>query len=74
VDSLLDNLNLYRYRRTNKSYREDLGSGVELTLMLIPEGEFMMGAPADEPESNDFERPPHLVSQFLLGRYPVTQA
>jgi formylglycine-generating enzyme required for sulfatase activity len=76
VDSLLDNLNLYRYRRTNKSYTEDLGSGVRLTLMLIPEGEFMMGAPADEPGSDDRERPQHLVrlSQFLLGCYPVTQA
>jgi formylglycine-generating enzyme required for sulfatase activity len=72
----VDNLNLYRYRRTNKSYTEDLGSGVRLTLMLIPEGEFMMGAPEDEPESNDRERPQRLVrlSQFLLGCYPVTQA
>jgi formylglycine-generating enzyme required for sulfatase activity len=76
VDSLLSNLNLHRYRRTNKSYTEGLGFGVQLTLMLIPEGEFMMGAPADEPESEDWERPQHLVqvSQFLLGRYPVTQA
>jgi formylglycine-generating enzyme required for sulfatase activity len=75
VDSLLDNLNLYRYRRTNKSYTEDLGSGVRLTLMLIPAGEFIMGAPEDEPESDDRERPQHLVrvSQFLLGCYPVTQ-
>jgi formylglycine-generating enzyme required for sulfatase activity len=75
VDSLLDNLNLYRYRRTNKSYTEDLGAGVRLTLMLIPAGEFMMGAPEDEPESNDRERPQRLVrlSQFLLGCYPVTQ-
>jgi formylglycine-generating enzyme required for sulfatase activity len=75
VDSLLDNLNLYRYRRTNKSYTEDLGSGVRLTLMLIPADEFIMGAPEDEPESDDRERPQHLVrvSQFLLGCYPVTQ-
>jgi formylglycine-generating enzyme required for sulfatase activity len=76
VDSLLDNLNLYRYRRTNKSYTEDLGSRVHLTLMLIPEDEFTMGAPEDEPESDDRERPQHLVRvpQFLLGLYPVTQA
>jgi formylglycine-generating enzyme required for sulfatase activity len=70
------NLNLHRYRRTNKSYTEDLGSGVKLTLMLIPGGEFLMGAPADEPESDEREQPQHLVrvSQFLMGRYPVTQA
>jgi formylglycine-generating enzyme required for sulfatase activity len=70
------NLSLYRYRRKNQSYTEDLGSGVSLTLMVIPAGEFMMGAPVGEPGSIDLERPPHPVQvpQFLLGRYPVTQA
>ena len=35
-----------------------------------------MGAPEDEPESGDDERPQHRVAvpQFLMGRYPVTQA
>lgn len=44
--------------------------------MLIPSGEFLMGAPQDEPESEDRERPQHQVrvSQFLMGRYPVTQS
>ncbi|TVP63904.1 MAG: formylglycine-generating enzyme family protein, partial [Leptolyngbya sp. LCM1.Bin17] len=67
-----DNLTLYRYKRTNKGYTEDLGEGVSLTLMLIPAGEFMMGTPEDEPDS---ERPQHRVElqQFLMGRYPVTQ-
>jgi formylglycine-generating enzyme required for sulfatase activity len=75
-NTLPQNLSLYRYRRKNKSYTEDLGSEVKLTLMLIPAGEFMMGAPADEPESFDRERPQHLVQvpQFMMGRYPVTQA
>lgn len=69
-------LSLYRYRRTNKNYTEDLGNGVKLTLMLIPAGEFWMGAPEDEPGSEDYERPRHLVkvSPFLMGRFPVTQA
>lgn len=75
-NTLPKNLSLYRYKRTNKSYTEDLGNGVKLTLMLIPAGEFMMGAPEDGPESNDWERPQHRVqlSSFLLGRYLVTQA
>jgi formylglycine-generating enzyme required for sulfatase activity len=75
-NTLPNNLTLHRYKRSNKSYTEDLGDGVKLTLMLIPEGEFMMGAPADEPESKDSERPQHRVevAQFLMGRYPVTQA
>ena len=67
---------IYYYKRTNKSYTEDLGNGVKLTLMLIPAGEFMMGALEQEPESRDYERPQHLVKvpQFLIGRYQVTQA
>jgi formylglycine-generating enzyme required for sulfatase activity len=75
-NAMPQNLSIYRYRRSNKSYTEDLGSEVKLTLMLIPAGEFMMGAPADELKSSDSERPQHLVQvpQFLLGRYPVTQA
>jgi formylglycine-generating enzyme required for sulfatase activity len=73
--SFANNLTLYRYRRTNKSYTEDLGNGVALTLMLIPAGEFVMGAPEAESES-EAERPQHLVKvpQFLMGRYAVTQA
>jgi formylglycine-generating enzyme required for sulfatase activity len=71
-----DNLTLHRYKRINQGYTEDLGDQVTLTLMLIPAGEFMMGAPQDEPDSRDNERPQHLVKmpQFLMGRYPVTQA
>jgi len=75
-NALSNNLTLYRYKRTNKSYTEDLGDGVMLTLMLIPGGEFVMGAPEDELESSGNERPQHSVSvsQFLMGRYAVTQA
>jgi formylglycine-generating enzyme required for sulfatase activity len=71
-----DNLTLYRDKRTNKGYTEDLGNGVTLTLMLIPAGEFIMGAPKDEPDSSDSERPQHPVKlqTFLMGRYPITQA
>ena len=58
------------------SFSKDLGDGVKLTLMLIPSGEFSMGAPDDEPKSYADERPQHLVKvpQFLMGRYPITQA
>jgi formylglycine-generating enzyme required for sulfatase activity len=75
-NTLPHHLSLYRYKRTNKSYTEGLGNGVKLTLMLIPAGEFSMGAPEDEPESGNDERPQRLVRvpQFLMGRYPVTQA
>jgi formylglycine-generating enzyme required for sulfatase activity len=73
-NSFPNNLTLHRYRRKNQSYTEDLGNDVKLTLMLIPSGEFLMGAPETEPEILDREQQ-HLVqiSQFLMGRYPVTQ-
>jgi formylglycine-generating enzyme required for sulfatase activity len=76
IASKPNELTLHRYRRSNKSYTEDLGEGVKLTLMLISAGEFLMGAPEDELESEDNERPQHRVQvpQFLMGRYPVTQA
>jgi formylglycine-generating enzyme required for sulfatase activity len=63
----MSNLTLHRYRRTNKSYTEKLAEGVDLTLMLMPDGEFLMG-----PEDGE----QHLVRvpRFLMGRYPVTQA
>lgn len=54
----------------------DLGNGVILEMLRIPDGEFLMGAPAQEEESKDSERPQHLVkvAPFLMGKYPVTQA
>jgi formylglycine-generating enzyme required for sulfatase activity len=71
-----DDLTFHRYQCTNKAYTDDLGNGVILTLMLIPGGEFMMGAPEGEPGSSDHERPQRLVKvpPFLIGCYPVTQA
>jgi formylglycine-generating enzyme required for sulfatase activity len=69
-------LRLRRYKRTNKGFYEELGEGVRLTMMQIPAGRFVMGAPEGEEESLDDERPQHEVSvaEFFMGRYPVTQA
>ena len=55
---------------------EDLGNGISLELVEIPGGEFWMGAPEEEEESNWWERPQHKVkvSPFLMGKYPVTQS
>ena len=71
-----NNLTLHRYRRKNKCLHEQLAEGITLTLMLIPTGEFLMGAPESEPKSDRSERPQHRVKleSFLMGRYPVTQA
>jgi formylglycine-generating enzyme required for sulfatase activity len=63
-----------RSRGTAQLFIEDL-NGVGLDMVLIPAGEFMMGAPDGEGTVSD-ERPQHLVTvpQFFMGRYPVTQA
>ncbi|MBN2308308.1 MAG: SUMF1/EgtB/PvdO family nonheme iron enzyme [Candidatus Hydrogenedentes bacterium] len=55
----------------------DLGGGVNMELVWIPPGTFMMGSPADEEGSSDSEGPPHrvmLTKGFWMGKYEVTQA
>jgi formylglycine-generating enzyme required for sulfatase activity len=55
---------------------EDLGNGIQLEMVMIPGGSFMMGSPETEEGSNDDERPQHQVTikTFCLGKYQVTQA
>lgn len=54
-----------------ENYTEDLGNGVELEMISIPGGLFLMG-------SDDFDdtRPIHRVtlSPFEMSKYPITQA
>ena len=49
---------------------ENLGNGIQLEMVMIPGGTFMMGSPEKE------ERPQHQVTikAFCLGKYQVTQA
>jgi len=55
---------------------EVIGTGIELELIKIPPGTFIMGAPEEESGSKDNERPQHQVRvpSFYMGRYPITQA
>ncbi|MDX2099060.1 MAG: formylglycine-generating enzyme family protein, partial [Leptolyngbyaceae cyanobacterium bins.59] len=57
-------------------YTEQLGETVVLEMVAIPEGTFVMGSPADEPERYGDEGPTHevRVPAFFMGKYPVTQA
>jgi formylglycine-generating enzyme required for sulfatase activity len=57
-------------------YIEALNHDVELAMVEIPGGEFLMGSPQDEIKRQDNEGPQHLVqvSSFFMGRYPITQA
>ncbi len=54
---------------------EDLGDGVTLEMVNIPEGTFTMGSPAKEKERDRDEGPQHQVTvqSFYMGKYEVTQ-
>ncbi len=69
------NFFIERKKHTARYYSEALSNGIELEMVLIREGEFMMGAPETELDSRSNERPQHLVTvpKFFMGRYPVTQ-
>ncbi|MEH2303291.1 MAG: SUMF1/EgtB/PvdO family nonheme iron enzyme [Nostoc sp.] len=55
-------------------FTEDLGNGVSLEMIAIPNGKFLMGSPSGE--GGDQEKPQHevTVQSFLMGKYSVTQA
>ncbi|WP_341525878.1 SUMF1/EgtB/PvdO family nonheme iron enzyme [Nostoc sp. UHCC 0302] len=55
---------------------ENLADGVVLKMVSIAGGKFQMGAPLDEYESLEDERPQHIVTvkPFFMGKYPITQA
>jgi formylglycine-generating enzyme required for sulfatase activity len=69
-------LTVKREYRKAQYYPEDLGNGITLDMVLIPEGTFLMGSPQDEPDRRDVESPQHEVTvpSFFMGKYPVTQA
>ncbi|MCS7080487.1 MAG: formylglycine-generating enzyme family protein [Chloracidobacterium sp.] len=61
-----------RERKWNWGFREALGNGVTLEMLLIPGGEFVMG---DGIDTVPFPFPCHKVrvKAFFLGRYEVTE-
>ena len=60
---------------SGRFYAEDLGS-LDLDMVAIKGGTFVMGSPADEPARSPMEGPQREVSvpDFFISRYPVTQA
>jgi formylglycine-generating enzyme required for sulfatase activity len=57
-------------------YREELGEGVDLTMVKIPTGSFLMGSPNREAERSENEGPQHKVTlgSFFMAQTPITQA
>jgi len=65
-----------RQTRQGRMWVEPLGDRLQLELMEIPAGRFVMGSPEDELKRLPGEGPQHevRVNAFWMGRYPVTQA
>ena len=65
-----------RRRETVQFFAERLREGLELDMILIPSGTFVMGSPEGELERTSDEGPQHEVSvnRFFMGASPVTQA
>ena len=66
---------IHREQKTNLFFDEILDSKINLRMMQIPAGQFLMGSPDDELERFGREGPQHQVSvaKFFLAKYPVTQ-
>ncbi len=70
-----DEWEVNREEREAQGIVQWLTDEVNLELMTIPAGSFVMGAPKKEKDSRDNERPQQLITlkSFYLGRFPVTQ-
>ena len=53
----------------------DLGRGINLAMILIPQGKFIMGSPLSEPGHKDDELQHQVVlfRPYFMGKYEVTQ-
>ncbi len=62
--------------RTGKCFTERLDNNVNLEMVFIPKGSFLMGSNNQEPIRYKNEGPQHKVTlaPFYMGKYPITQA
>jgi formylglycine-generating enzyme required for sulfatase activity len=65
-----------RSRARAELFTENLGDGVNLEMVAIPRGQFLMGSPASETRRGSNDKPQHTVKiqPFFMGKFPVTQA
>jgi len=59
-----------------KSFGESLGNGINLEMVSIPGGTFLMGSPENEEGRSSDESPQHRVTvkPFFMGKFTITQA
>jgi formylglycine-generating enzyme required for sulfatase activity len=74
--SVIQSIPIYaRQRKTARYFIENLPNNISLEMVEISAGKFIMGAPEQERDSVDSERPQHDVTlqTFCMGKYPITQ-
>jgi formylglycine-generating enzyme required for sulfatase activity len=64
-----------RITKNANYFAQDLGNGVNLEMVAIPGGTFIMGSPENEEGYHSSQSPQHEVTvpPFFMGKYPVTQ-
>lgn len=61
-------------RKQASYFVENLGGGVELEMIAIPAGNFLMGSSEQiNASSSEFPQHPVSVNSFFMGKYPITQ-
>ncbi|HAG82297.1 MAG TPA: formylglycine-generating enzyme family protein [Cyanobacteria bacterium UBA12227] len=65
-----------RHQQRAYHFIEYLGNNVQLEMVAIPGGTFLMGSPETEERHRIKESPQHQVTiqPFFIGKYPITQA
>jgi formylglycine-generating enzyme required for sulfatase activity len=66
---------IQRITKNSNYFAQDLGNGVNLEMVAIPGGTFIMGSPENEEGYHSSQSPQHQVTvpPFFMGKYPVTQ-
>jgi formylglycine-generating enzyme required for sulfatase activity len=75
VLSLGKSSEIQRITKNSNYFAQDLGNGVNLEMVAIPGGTFIMGSPENEEGYHSSQSPQHQVTvpPFFMGKYPVTQ-
>ena len=74
--SLDEDWKVVRWSSSTKAWKEELAPGIELTMLEIPAGSFLIGSPTEESERFEDEDPQQRIDlgDCLLAQIPITQA
>ena len=75
IETVNNSDNIINTQKSPSKKIEDLGNGIELEMVYIPGGSFIMGSPENEEQRNSNESPQHKVTlqPFYISKYPITQ-